>query len=86
MRDSGCAKSVIRKDVFESIPGYKDIPVMQLKNVFVKSRSGQQERISGHAALKISFEGDKTDFLKILMIKLTNCSQKNIHLNITTKD
>jgi hypothetical protein len=32
--------------------------VPQLKNVFVKSCSGQQERISGHAALKFSFEGD----------------------------
>jgi hypothetical protein len=58
VHDSGCAKSVIRKDIFESIPGYKDIPVNQLKNVFVKSCSGEQERISGHAALKFSFEGD----------------------------
>jgi hypothetical protein len=31
MHDSGCAKSVIHKDIFESIPGYKDIPVNQLK-------------------------------------------------------
>jgi hypothetical protein len=58
MHDSGCAKSVMRKDVFESILGYKDILVMQLKNVFVKSCSCKQERVSGHAALKISFEGD----------------------------
>ncbi len=54
----GCAKSVIHKDIFESIQGYKDIPVNQLKNVFVKSCSGEQERIWGHAALKFSFEGD----------------------------
>ncbi len=59
MHDFGCAKSVIQKDIFESIPGYQEIPVNQLKNVFVKSCSGQQERISGHAALKFSFEGDK---------------------------
>jgi hypothetical protein len=58
MHDSGCAKSVMRRDIFESIPGYKDIPVTQLKNVFVKSCFGKQERISGHVALKISFEGD----------------------------
>jgi hypothetical protein len=58
MHDSGCAKSVILKDIFESIPGYKDIPVNQIKEVFVKSCSGEQERISGHAAQKFSFEGD----------------------------
>jgi hypothetical protein len=58
MHDSGCAKSVMHKDIFESIPGYKDIPVTQLKNVFVKSCSGEQERISGHVALKFSFEGE----------------------------
>ena len=27
MHDSGCAKSVMRKEIFASIPGYKDIPV-----------------------------------------------------------
>ncbi len=57
MHDSGCAKMVVRKDVFESIPGYENIHVNQLKNVFVKLCSGQQEKISGHAALRFSFEG-----------------------------
>jgi hypothetical protein len=36
MHDSGCAKSVIQKDIFESIPGYKDIPVTKMENVFVR--------------------------------------------------
>ncbi len=52
MHDSGCAKSVMRKEIFESIPSYKDIPVNELKNVFVKSCSGEQERISGHVSLR----------------------------------
>jgi hypothetical protein len=43
MHDSGCAKSVMRKEIFQSIPGYKEIPVNELKNVFVKSCSGEQE-------------------------------------------
>ncbi len=37
MHDSGCAKSVMRKEIFQSIPGYKEIPVNELKNVFVIS-------------------------------------------------
>jgi hypothetical protein len=61
MHDSGCAKTVMRKDIFQSIPGYKDVPVTEMKNVFVKSCSGEQERISGHAALKFSFEGDNVN-------------------------
>jgi len=35
MHDSGCAKSVMRKDIFESIPRYKDISVNQLKMFFL---------------------------------------------------
>jgi hypothetical protein len=98
MHDSGCAKSVIRKDVLESIPGYKDIPVTQLKNVFVKSCSGEQERISGHAALKFSFEGDNgntvsfihdvliTNFVQHLLlfgIDFTGSSEKFLETSLT---
>ena len=71
MHDSGCAKSVMRKEIFQSIPGYKEIPVNELKNVFVKSCSGEQERISGHASLKFSFEGDngnKVSFIHDVII------------------
>jgi len=71
MHDSGCAKSVMRKEIFQSIPGYKDIPVNELKNVFVKSCSGEQERISGHVSLKFSFEGDngnKVSFIHDVLI------------------
>jgi hypothetical protein len=71
MHDSGCAKTVMRKDIFESIPGNKDIPVTEMKNVFVRSCSGEQERISGHVALKFSFEGDngnKVSFIHDVLI------------------
>jgi len=71
MHNSGCAKTVMRKDIFQSIPGYKDVPVTEMKNVFVKSCSGEQERISGHAALKFSFEGDngnKVSFIHDVLI------------------
>ncbi len=71
MHDSGCPKTVMRKDIFQSIPGYKDIPVTEMKNVFVKSCSGEQERISGHVALKFSFEGDnrnKVSFIHDVLI------------------
>jgi hypothetical protein len=71
MHDSGCGKSVMCKEIFESIPGYKDIPITQLKNVFVKSCSGEQERISGHVALRFSFEGDngnKVSFIHDVLI------------------
>jgi hypothetical protein len=75
MHDSGCAKSVMRKDIFQSIPGYKDIPVTEMKNVFVKSCSGEQERISGHVALKFSFEGEtETKFLLFMMYSLLTLS------------
>ncbi len=43
MHDSGCAKSVIRRDIFESIPGFRDIQVIKLKNVFLKSCSGEKK-------------------------------------------
>jgi hypothetical protein len=66
MHDSGCAKSVMHKDIFESIPGYKDILVRELKNVFVKSCSGEQERISGHVSLKFSFEGDNGNIVSFI--------------------
>ncbi len=71
MHNSGCAKSVMRKEIFESIPGYKDIPVNELKNVFVKSCSGEQERISDHVSLRFSFEGDngnKVSFIHHVLI------------------
>jgi hypothetical protein len=71
MHDSGCAKTVMRKDIFQSIPGYKDIPVTEMKNVFVRSCSGEQERISGHVALNFSFEGDngnKVSFIHDVLI------------------
>jgi hypothetical protein len=71
MHNSGCGKSVMCKEIFESIPGYKDIPITQLKNVFVKSCSGEQERISGHVALRFSFEGDngnKVSFIHDVLI------------------
>ncbi len=58
MHDSGCAKTVIRKDIFESIPGYQEIPVTKMENVLVQSCSGEQEKVFGHAALRFSFEGD----------------------------
>jgi len=71
MHDSGCAKTVMRKDIFESIPGNKDIPVTEMKNVFVRSCSGEQERISGHVALRFFFEGDngnKVSFIHDVLI------------------
>ena len=49
----------------------KEIPVNELKNVFVKSCSGEQERISGHVSLRFSFEGDngnKVSFIHDVLI------------------
>ncbi len=34
---------IIDFEIFQSIPGYKEITVNELKNVFVKSCSGEQE-------------------------------------------
>jgi hypothetical protein len=49
MHDSGCAKTVIRKDIFESFPGYKEIPVTKMEKIFVRSCSGEQEKVFRHA-------------------------------------
>jgi hypothetical protein len=57
MHDSGYAKSVIRLDAFKSIPNYKKIHVRNLKNVFVKSCSGDQQAILGHVGLQLNFNG-----------------------------
>jgi hypothetical protein len=46
MHDSGCAKTVIRKDIFESIPGYKEIPVTKMENVLARSCSGNKKKFS----------------------------------------
>jgi hypothetical protein len=59
-------------NILRSMPEYKDIQVDRLKNVFLKSCSGEKQATAGHAFLNLTFEsanGEKASYLHDFVIR-----------------
>jgi hypothetical protein len=58
LHDSGCAKSLIHKRIFDQIPGSKYIRITPLPNIFISSCTGEKSNVLGIASLYLTFQGE----------------------------
>ena len=58
LHDSGCAKTIIHKRILKNIPGFEDLELTKLPNIFISSCTGERTNVIGSVSLNLTFKGE----------------------------
>ena len=75
LHDSGCAATIMSKQIFDQIPDKDQIIISETPNTFVVSVTGEQTAVTGQATIYLTFQGENG-------IDLTFPLDVHIHDNI----